>query len=248
MKRGAFVASAASWAAAPALASAANETDELFMQVANAAAQRLTICPKYIGYRVSGTLHAFRKDSPFERNVTVRTADEKAVVEDRVREPFPAPPNFDALSHWTFEMSFDEDDVDAYFFNVTPLKYRTEIDAHADAVVNAVKGYRLALLPDEGTNGHIALKRIDGKPHDASFRDLYFDRTTFLPTRVVYDGRDDFVLDVGYADAGGYWLVDSLRFGYTSFALGHLARASFGCSAAYANFTFSETSPDPRLA
>jgi hypothetical protein len=242
---------------------AANEDDALFMQIANAAAERYVRCPPYISYRVAGTIHAFNGDDTFERIQTVRTVDQMAVVRDAaatkddLREPFPAPPNFDALSHWTLDMNFNESgvqggsstrSVDARFSNVSPMRYRTDIDARADAIVNTVKGYRLTRVADapEGT-GHLVLRRVDAKKHDASLRDVYFDSSSLLPTLVRYDGKDDFRLDVDYAIVDGIWLVRTLRFGYTAYTLGHLIHRSFACEAAYDKYAFSQSSPDARL-
>jgi hypothetical protein len=242
VRRGAFLAASAAFAAAPSIARSAVGSaadDELFMRIANAATERFARSPAYVSYRVSGTVHAFHGESPFERRLTCSAGD--TVPE------FLAPPTFDALSHWTFDMNFNEAGskdgpqrtVEASFSNVAPLRYRTDIDPHADAIVNAVKGYRLSRLPDENaTTGHIGLQRIDRKRHDASLRDLYYDFASMLPVRVVYEGKDDFVLDVGYAPVGDYWLVSRLRFGYTAFVLGHLVHSSFACTAVYDEFTF----------
>ena len=235
MRRSAFVAAAAAFAAAPRPTRAALDDDALFMQIANTVAARLAQDPPAIAYAVSGTVRAFHGESAFERRVRLSAGD--------ADPPFLAAPNFDALSHWTFDMSFDETGagstatrtVDAHFTNISPLRYRTEFGVEADAVVNAVNGYQLTLTAPD----HIALRRIDRKKHDASLHDLYFDPSTHLPTRVVYQGASDFFLDVGYGLVDNHLVVSNLRFGYVAYVFGHLVHSSFSCEATYSEFAFS---------
>ncbi|MBV8151307.1 MAG: hypothetical protein JO101_05240 [Candidatus Eremiobacteraeota bacterium] len=232
--RAAFLGLTVAFVAMPPAALAGTEDDALFMHIANTAGQTLVRSPERVGYTVKGVVRAFHGESPFERDLTFDPADPKPA--------FLAPPTFDALSHWTFDMNFNElgtgagavRNIDASFSNVNPLKYRTTVDVRADAVVNAVKGYRLTRVADD----HIALTRIDRKKHDASLRDVYFDSATFLPERVVYDGPDDFFLDVGYALVNERLLVSSLRFGYVAYLVGHLVHSSFACEAQYGDFAF----------
>src|ERR1700736_6607872 len=81
---------------------------EAFMAVANATAAVVQKAPPYVTYRVHGTVHFFKGDGAVDRTVTVRTSDGDAGVHDEpsgkdvLAPPFPAPPNFDALS--TFEL------------------------------------------------------------------------------------------------------------------------------------------------
>lgn len=259
VSRSAFVAGAAASLLAPSshAADAANDEDALFMQIANAAADRFGRTPPYVSYRVSGTLHAFRGDGTFEHRVMVRMADGKAITDDELRAPFPAMPNFDALSHWTLDMDFNRTatkngpmrTVDAGFTNIAPLRYRTDLGSRADAIVNTIRGYKLRRLSDEpGGIGHLGLERSDKNAHDASLRDVYFALDSLLPTRVQYDGKDDFRLDAGYRVVEGCWLLDDLRFGYTAYAFAHLARASFACDTTFADYAFPQSAPDPRLA
>src|SRR6185312_1716799 len=108
---------------------------DTFTSIANATAAVYAKCPPFASYHVKTNLFFFKKDTVIERDITVRTADQVAVVydaatkKDSLKPPFPAPPNFDGLSNYeasgTFSASMGGDrDLDFRIGNIMPLTYR----------------------------------------------------------------------------------------------------------------------------
>lgn len=76
---------------------------EIFMHCANTIAAQYAKVPSFATYTVHTKLLLFKKDESFDRRVSVRTADQVAVVfdertnKDELRAPFPAPPNLEVF-------------------------------------------------------------------------------------------------------------------------------------------------------
>src|ERR1700694_4996044 len=76
---------------------------EIFMHCANTVAAQYAKVPPFATYDVHTKFHLFKKDNEFDRRVSVRTADQVAIVfdertnKDALKAPFPAPPNLDPL-------------------------------------------------------------------------------------------------------------------------------------------------------
>lgn len=238
---------------------------ETFMAVANQSAALVAKAPAYVSYRVSGTVHFGRGESPVVRTVVVRTDDGRAVVRnettgaEQIEDPFPASPAFDALSHfrldggWTVEgvREAATRDVDLRIVNVHPLRYIMQ-PSNADAVVRAVRDYKVSYgAPGEDGSAHLHLEPIManfGKHRNAWLQDVWYDPVTLVPNRVVYGGFENFVLDARYETIGGVWLLHSLRVAEIFRPLAGLFRNEAWFEGTFADYRFSATAPDPRLA
>jgi hypothetical protein len=238
---------------------------ETFMAVANATAAVVQKAPPYVTYRVRGTVHFFKGDGAIDRTVTVRTSDGDAVVHDErsgkdvLAPPFPAPPNFDALStfelkgRWTARHDRSSSDglvrnTDVHVENATPLRYAS-VASRSDAVGRSVRGYAVTYAGEPDAGGvHLHFEPGAAYFHDHTqwLHDVWYDPATMLPTRVVWNGNDHMVLDARYAAVDGAWLLRSIDFGRVFYPpLSRIAAAFHGD---YTDYRFSDTAPDPRLA
>ena len=235
------------------------------MAVANTSAALVAKAPSYVSYRVTGTVHFGRGESPLARTVVVRTNDGRAIVRnettgaEQVEDPFPASPTFDALSHfrldggWTVQGVHEAAtrDVDLRIVNVHPLRYIMN-PSNADAVVRTVKDYKVSAgAPGEDGTAHLHLEpnmANFGKHRNAWLTDVWYDPATLVPTRVVYAGFDNFVLDARYETIDGVWLLRSLRVAELFRPLGGLFRNEAWFEGTFGDYRFSATALDPRLA
>src|SRR5471032_152860 len=231
---------------------------DTFTSIANATAAVYAKCPAFATYHVKTNLFFFNKDTVIERDVTVRTADQVAVVydattkKDSLKPPFPAPPNFDGLSNYAASGTFSAStsgsrDVDFRIGNIMPLTYR-DIATHADAVAKSIRGYSVAFAPDTNSDiGHLILTPVSdatrGAKHHLS--DVYYNPSTLLPSRVISVGPDDTTIDATYQMTDGNWLLHTLYFHHTWHGILLFAKLTGDFTATYDNFRFSETAPDP---
>ena len=233
---------------------------EAFMAVANATAAIVEKAPPFVTYHVRGVFRAAGEGTT-DRTVTVRTDDGVALVhddetgKDELRPPFPASPTFDALA--SFKLAGEirisggkgkHRDGDMRITNVRPLHYETQA-THADAVARAVKGYVVTYAADATHSiGHVHLERNATMHETKWLRDVWYDTETLLPSRIVWGGRDDFVLDARYAPVDGRWMLQSIAAGAIVHAPFWLGRMSIGITGTYDGFRFESTAPDQRLA
>lgn len=237
---------------------------ETFMAVANATAALVGKAPPYVSYRVSGTLHILKGDAAIDRRVVVRTVDGDAVIDDEkgrteLQPPFPAPPNFDALSEFALRGMVSAQykkagkpvtrDIDTRVVNVTPLRYRTDTPAHADVVVRSLRDYTVETVAGEpGPEQHLQLTPRPAyyAGHRMWMHDVWFDPATMIATRVVWKGVDDFTLDARYGTVEGQWLLRSIHLSRILRPAG-MFRSEFWFHGDYSDYEFFQTSPDPRL-
>jgi hypothetical protein len=237
---------------------------ETFMAVANATAALVGKAPPYVSYRVSGTLHVLKGDATIDRRVVVRTVDGDAVISDEkgrteLKPPFPAPPNFDALSEFKMSGYVSAQskrpgqpltrDIDVRVVNIKPLTYRTDSSAHVDVVVRSLRDYTVETADGEpGTEKHL---RLTPRPayysnHTYWMHDVWYDPATMIASRVLWKGNDDFTLDARYATVDGQWLLRSIDLAKILRPAG-LFRSQFSFHGDYADYEFTKISPDRRL-
>jgi len=235
---------------------------ETFIAIANATAAIYQKCPAFATYHVRTNLHFVKGDATIDRDVTVRTADQVAVVFDErtkketLEAPFPAPPNFEALASYTARGTFsytlggNNRDVDFRIENVTPLTYR-DIPTHADAVARSVRGYQIAFADDATPElGHLVLKPVTDATRGATHHltDVYYTPSTLLPMRVVAEGPSNLLVDTSYQIVGGNWLLQTMKFRRTWYGIALFAKITADFTATFEDYRFSEAAPDPRLA
>ncbi|HZX67284.1 MAG TPA: hypothetical protein VFE70_00295 [Candidatus Elarobacter sp.] len=236
---------------------------EAFMAVANATAAIIEKAPPYITYRVHGVVHMANGDADIDRTVSVRTEDGDAVIHDEktgkdvLKPPFPAPPTFDALSEFqlagTFTLSLggsggSKRDVDLRVVNIVPLHY-TPVATKADAIAVSVRGYAITYAADSTpglTHLHCepGAQKLKGKHW---LRDVWYDSATMIPSRIVYGGQNDLMLDTRYTTVDGVWLLQSIAVSAVLHAPLWIGRTTLAFHGDYADYRFATSAPDERL-
>ncbi len=233
---------------------------EAFMAVSNATAAIVQKAPPYVTCRVHGIVQAAGQGTS-ERTITVRTDDGIAIVRDEtgkeeLRPAFPASPTFDALAQFELHGQITiatgkgpHRTGDMRITNVHPLHYEAG-PTHTDAVARAVKGYVVAYAADATPAlGHLHLERNAAfGPGDKWLRDVWYDGASLIPTRVVWGGNSDFMLDARYQSVAGHWLLASLNAGAVVHAPLWLGRMTIALDNDFSGYEFSDVPPDPRLA
>jgi hypothetical protein len=236
---------------------------ETFTAIANATAAVYAKCPAFATYHVHTNLHFLQKDTVIERDISVRSADQVAVVyddatkKDSLKAPFPAPPNFDGLSKFDSQGTFSATvgrgsnlGVDFRIENIAPLMYH-DVPSHADAVAKSIRGYSVSFASDTTPEiGHLLFAPVTDETRGAKLHlaEVYYAPATLLPTRIIERGPSNSLLDASYAIVGGNWLLATLHFRHTWYGIALFAKTTGEFTAAYDNYHFSDTAPDPRLA
>lgn len=242
--------------------------DLAFERCANAAAVAIVEkAPPFTTYRVSThvSVPSVHRERDVVRNVSVRTKDDLAVLQDlptgknQLGHGFPIMPSFDALSYFTLSWKVGAHaEVSAYVHDVTPLRFDTT-ESKADVVVFRLRQYKAEYANDSSdatdAKTHIVLvpfdyvKRQVRKPDSTFFlSDVFIDNASGLPSEVRYAGGDDIVFDVKYASVNGNWLVTYAHYEETLHGPLRIGSLHVVADATYDQFAFPETAPDPRLA
>ena len=223
--------------------------------------------PPFVTYRVRTHVSAptIGKERDVDRSVMVRTRDDLAVIQDLPRggnalgHGFPVTPSFDALSSFTLSWRVGaHTEVSSYVHDVTPLTYADTADATADVVVVRLRQYKAEYAADssDAPDGktHITLvpydfvRRQTVRPDSTFFlSDLVVDNATGLPLEVRYQGGNDIVFDVSYGMREEHWLVTHAHYEETLHGPLRIGRLHVSADAAYDDFAFPTTAPDPRL-
>jgi len=149
---------------------------EVFFASANAAYAAYADAPQYVTYRVHSKLDAMHSEQEFDSEVSVRTRDQLAVVDDgqshdiTVREPYPAPPTLDPLStfDWSAFISISRAHrLRARMRDIVPLHYERLVSS-ADVVVRTSKDYHIEFA--DGTTDAGDRVRLLLDPTDAMRR------------------------------------------------------------------------------
>ena len=235
---------------------------ETFMAIANATAAIVRRAPPYVTYRVRGAVRFANSEGTVDRIVSVRTEDGSAVVRDNktgkdvLRPPFPAPPNFDALSAFQGRIDYNynltgrvDPNIDMRVSNIEPLHYTT-IESHADAVAKSVAGYFIAYADDATPQqGHLHLEPSAQKRREGGWlSDVWYDPQTMIPTRVLYGGPLSFLLDARYATMNGVWLLSSITVSAEARRPWPMGRSVLTFRGDYDEYEFPTSPPDARLA
>ena len=241
--------------------------DIAFQQAANAAAARYDARPAYVTYVEHTHINApsIRQTVDVDRSVIVRTADDKAVLQDlphgaqTVGHAFPISPTFDALSYFrlTSKMTAHKrlsTELTGPYGNgdIIPIRFTNVTHAESDVVVTSLRYYYPRFAPDssDAPDGrmHIQMKALPTLTNDNSsdfyITDVVIDNATMLPLKVTYEGRGDrrFVLD--YEFLGDAWVVRHAFFEETLLGPLNIGRVHFTADATFQDFAFSQTPPD----
>ncbi len=245
--------------------------DVAFERTANAAAAAFAAAPPFVAYRV-GVRASMPTDarpgaSPFAaspsptppsddvRDVVLRTSDDTALVRAagdatfRPGPPLPLAPVVDALADWAFALDVSSGHVALDVAYERPHRYAQPSPAPGDAVVVAsVNGYAISYADASGTHLRLApataaLRAAAAQPDRFTYRDVWFDPGTLLPTRITLVAPGErFTLD--YAAVAGHWLL-------ANFTYDAIVRARRGpgravtIEATYSGYAFPAGFPNP---
>ncbi len=134
--------------------------------------------------------------------------------------------------------------TDMRVWNVKPMEYTTVV-SQADVVARSVRGYVIIYAGDATPQqGHMHLEPSPEKRAEGAWlTDVWYDAQTMTPTRVVWVGRGEFVIDARYATTDGVWLLSSI-----AVEARWRGRVPVAFSGEYSEYRFSTSPPDPRLA
>src|SRR5476649_1558544 len=202
---------------------------DTFMAIANATAAIYEKCPPFATYHVHTVVRYLGERGVVDKNVAIRMADDGAVDQgralDAIERPFPAPPNFDALSDYAIRGSFDatrgsfaKREPAFRIENLELLRYH-DIPSHADAIARSIRGYVVSFAADSTEErGHLVFKSVTPPQHEARphLTDVYYSPSTLLPTRVIataiitggtIDKENHILLDASYQTIGNAWVL-----------------------------------------
>jgi hypothetical protein len=232
---------------------------ETFAAIAKAAAANYAEYPAFATYHFHQLFHRGKGDDRLlDWSVKERLSDRLDVLYDEraKKETVRASPVstliFDALSTPILRGRF------AYtLFGIEFLFQRTESRAYrydptnADAVVRSVRGFTVTFADDATPEiGHLAFTPIanDTRNAGAHLTDVYYTRSTLLPTRIVFAGPSNTVLDHSFQIAGGKWLLHTSYARHTFEHVGLFAQVTIENTKTFEDVKLSDVAPDPRLA
>ena len=236
--------------------------DVAFERAANAAAAAFATAPAFVSYRVDvRTAPTSGAPSADTREIVLRTSDDRALVRSvdgaafRPGAPLPLAPVVDALADWAFALDVSSGHVALNVAYERPHRYAEPSPAPGDAVVVAsVNGYTVTYAASnaDATNANAthlhlepataAMRTAASQPDRFTYRDVWFDPATMLPTHVTLVAPGEaFALD--YATVAGHWLLA----GFTYDAIVHDKHGpghTLTIVATYTNYAFPAGFPN----
>jgi hypothetical protein len=230
---------------------------DTFIAIANATAAIYQKCPPFATYHAHTALHFYLYDTSFDRDISVRMADQFAVVRDTrnghesTGAPFPVSPNFESLAEYAIHGTiYPQGDLDLRIENLAPLTFR-DVPTHADVIVRIVHGYHIEFASDASPElGHLILTITKAAaPSTHYLTDVYYNPATMLPTKIVAEGVNRMRMEAVYELVDGSWLLHTLayvRVWNDGLTIEPTVVGAFLTT--YENYQFSSAPPDPRLA
>jgi hypothetical protein len=249
---------------------AALTPDVAFEQSANAAAAAWAARPAYVTYVTHMHVEApsARQSVSIDRLVTVRSADDVAILKDlpnggqSMAHGFPISPTFDALAY--FRLNTNAGWHKQIFANITgpegagsivPITFKDPKPSENEVIVTTLRYYYPKFAPDssDAPDGHmhIVMKALptltNGNGSDFYISDVVIDNATMLPLSVTYEGKDDRKFQIDYGFVNKNWVVKHAFFEQTVYAVLKIGRVHYTADATFEAYQFSDTSPDPRI-
>ena len=238
--------------------------DLAFQQAANAAAAKYDSRPAFITYVTNTHIEvpSMHRKLDVNRRVMVRSADDKAVIQDlpqgaqSVARAFPISPTFDALSYFRLVTYMGwHQRIETYLTEVTPIRFTNPTHSEGDVVVTSLRYYYPKFAPDtsDAPNGrtHLIMRPLPtlttGNASDFYLSDVQIDNATMLPTQITYTGHEDRRFVVDYETIGDAWVIKHAFFEQTFFAPLKIGRVHYTADSSFDKYQFSPTAPDPRL-
>jgi hypothetical protein len=228
--------------------------DAAFANAANAAASAFASNPPYVAYHLNLRTSDGSTEKDHTAQITLRTGDGIAFVEDdsgthRLAAPPALPPTVDALANWAFALDSTSEYPTMSVTYEEPRRYDFATPGPAtDVVVPGINGFSVRYADGEPTHLQLqpataAVKTLATERDRFLYRDVWFDQSTWLPTRVVVIAVNA-TLTLDYAIASGHWLLSHLDYEAANEVRGSTAPASI--QATYSSYAFPATGPDVR--
>jgi hypothetical protein len=232
---------------------------ETFAAIAKASAASYAEYPAFATYQLRQKFHRGKGDDRLsEWSIEERLGDRlEVVVDERAKKESLSTSRvatliFDALEspvlrgkfvYWLLGVEF-------YFLGTETRSYRYE-PANADAVARSVRGFKVTFANDATPEvGHLAFSPVSDEARNASahLTDVYYAPSTLLPTRIVFAGPSNTVLDMSYHIVDGKWLLHSSYARHTFENVALFAQVTMENTKTYEDIHLSDVAPDLRLA
>ncbi|MGD0968923.1 MAG: hypothetical protein ABR949_11635 [Candidatus Aquilonibacter sp.] len=222
-----------------------------------AAATYLTAAPTYITFRETTHIEGASKSEDINRAVSVRVADDYAVMQDlpnggeRTGSAFPVIPFFDPFSSFSFNYFANLKKLEIDFFPGQPYQFQFPApDPSVNAVIPYFSFWAPRYAPDSTDDAlHLLIEPTARTGRDDMFpSDVTEDPATHLPSHVtLQDNGNDMTIGLDFSMVNGYWVITRGTFSATQH-VAILGAFKVNAVTTFSDFTFPTTAPDPRLA
>jgi hypothetical protein len=222
-----------------------------------AASTYLTSAPTYITFHESTHIEGANKSEDINRAVSVRVADDYAVMQDlpngstRLGPAFPVIPFFDPFSTFRFGYFANLKKIDITFDPGRPFQLQLPApEPGIDVLVPYFSEFAPRYAPDSTDDAlHLLIEPTPRTGNDTFYpSEVTEDPATHLPSHItLQDNGTDMTIGLDYSMVDGYWVVTRGTWSATQ----HVALiGAFKVNAVttFSDFTFPTTAPDPRLA
>jgi len=231
--------------------------DLAFQNAANLAAASAATPPAYISYTTHThiAIPSMHRERDVNRSEVTRTSDGVTYMADLPRgakrfekEAFPLPPTFNAISAFNLQYGMSLNGKPSFHLsNVQALTYHRMDASDADVVVVSTRGYRVKFADDSSDDPHGTRHLLLTPTHTAKntyyFSEMFIDNTSGLPTRISYNGSNDFHMSFTYSTMNGRWIITTAHLESTLFGPLGIGRVHFIADTTFSDIAFSQTSP-----
>jgi hypothetical protein len=217
----------------------------------------LNAAPAYITFHETTHVEGASKSEDINRAVSVRVADDYAVMQDlpngaeRTGSAFPVIPFFDPFSSFSFKYFANLKKTEIDFFPGQPFQFQFPAP---DPSVNAVVPYFSFLAPRYAPDSTDDALHLLIEPTPRTGDNVFFpsevteDPVSHLPSHVTLQvNGNDMTIGLDYSMVNGYWVITRGTFSATQH-VAILGAFKVNGVTTFSDFTFPTTAPDPRLA
>ncbi len=215
----------------------------------------LSTAPAYITYREHTHVEGGGRTEDLDRAVSVRVADNFAVMQDlpqgavRTGPAFPVIPFFDPFSSFKFSYFANLKKIDISFDPGQPYYFRLpSADSSVDAVVPYISEFAPRFAPDSTDDALHVLIDPTSRTGDSFYpTEVREDPATHLPSFVAMQvNGSDMTITLSYSMVDGHWVITQGTWSATQHIL--VTTLKVTATTTFSDFAFPASAPDPRLA
>jgi hypothetical protein len=225
--------------------------DAAFANAANAAAAAFASEPPYVAYRLALQTNDGTTEHATSVRIVVRNSDDAATIDDGTghserTSTLALPPAIDALANWAFALEKADGLPVMHVTYQEPRRYAFATPGpDADVVVPGINGFTVRYADGDATHLELfpatAFTRALATEVDRFlYRDVWFDPSTWLPSRVVVAAVNA-KLTLDYTAQSGHWLLSHVRYDGTEGSRPTSPRITI--DATYSGYTFPVVAP-----